>query len=47
MADVFAYPLWTAIGGFFLLFLALVLYRTRTEIRARRLKALIQRERTA
>lgn len=47
VADVFAYPLWTAIAGFFLLFLALVLYRTRTEIRARRLKALIQRERTA
>ena len=47
VADVFAYPLWTSIGGFFLLFLALVLYRTRTEIRARRLQALVQRERMA
>ena len=45
VADVFAYPLWTCIIGFFLLFLALVLFRTRTEIRARRLSALIQRER--
>jgi heme exporter protein C len=30
-----------------LLFLALVLYRTGTEIRARRIKALITRERMA
>ncbi|RFU11903.1 transcriptional regulator [Rhodobacteraceae bacterium W635] len=47
VADVFAYPLWTCIIGFLFLFLALVLYRTRTEIRARRLRALIQRERMA
>ena len=47
VADVFAYPLWTCIVGFLFLFVALVLYRTRTEIRARRLRALIQRERMA
>jgi heme exporter protein C len=47
VADVFAYPLWLCIGGFFLLFVALVLYRTRTEIRARRLKALLAQERLA
>jgi heme exporter protein C len=47
VADVFAYPLWTCIIGFLFLFVALVLYRTRTEIRARRLRALIQRERMA
>ena len=45
--DVFAYPLWTCIIGFVLLFLTLVLLRTRTEIRARRVKALIARERMA
>lgn len=47
VADVFAYPLWTCIIGFLMLFVALVLYRTRTEIRARRLRALILRERMA
>jgi len=47
VADVFAYPLWTCVIGFLFLFVALVLYRTRTEIRARRLRALIQRERMA
>ncbi len=47
VADVFAYPLWTCIIGFCLVFAALLLFRTRTEIRARRLKALIQRERMA
>ncbi|MBF9033467.1 transcriptional regulator [Rhodobacterales bacterium HKCCE2091] len=47
VADVFWYPLVTCIAGFFLLFLALVLYRTRTEIRARRLRALLAQERTA
>ena len=45
--DVFAYPLRTCIIGFVLLFLTLVLLRTRTEIRARRVKALIARERMA
>jgi len=45
VADVFWYPLLVCIAGFVFLFLALVLYRTRTEIRARRLKALIAQER--
>ncbi len=44
MADVFAYPLWLCIAGFVVLFVALVLIRTRTEIRARRLSALLARE---
>ena len=47
IANVFWYPLVTALAGFGFLFLALVLYRTRTEIRARRLKALIAQERMA
>ncbi len=47
IADVFWYPAIVTIAGFGFLFLALVLYRTRTEIRARRLKALIAQERTA
>jgi heme exporter protein C len=47
ISDVFWYPLITALAGFGFLFLALVLYRTRTEIRARRLKALIAQERMA
>ena len=45
VADVFYQPLLVAIGGFVLLFLTLVLIGTRTEIRARRLKALLQQER--
>ena len=45
VADVFYQPLLVAIGGFVLLFLTLVLIGTRTEIRARRLKALVARER--
>lgn len=45
VADVFAFPLYTCMAGFILLFIALVLYRTGTEIRARRMKALIARER--
>ncbi len=45
VADVFYYPLLVCIAGFVLLFLALVLYRTGTEIRARRIKALLARER--
>ncbi|EPX81349.1 heme ABC transporter permease [Litoreibacter arenae] len=45
VADVFFFPLLVAIAGFVLLFLALVLLRTRTEIRIRRAGALIARER--
>lgn len=45
VADVFYQPLLVAIGGFVLLFLALVLTGTRTQIRARRLKALVALER--
>ena len=45
MADVFYFPLLVCIAGFVLLFVALVLLRTRTEIRARRLHALMLRER--
>lgn len=47
VSDVYAYPLWTSIAGFILLFVTLVLLRTRTEIRARRLAALLARERRA
>jgi heme exporter protein C len=47
IADVFYFPLLMSIAGFVLLFLALVLLRTRTEIRARRLRALVARERMA
>ena len=47
VADVFYYPLLLSIAGFMLLFVALVLARTRTEIRARRLYALRQKERMA
>ncbi|WP_208351964.1 heme ABC transporter permease CcmC [Pseudaestuariivita rosea] len=45
IADVFYYPLLLCIAGFVLLFITLVLVRTRMEIRARRMKALIARER--
>lgn len=45
VADVFYLPLLLCIAGFVLLFLALVLYRTGTEIRARRMSALLARER--
>ena len=45
VADVFWYPLVTSIGGFVLLFVTLLLLRTRTEIRLRRLAALQARER--
>jgi heme exporter protein C len=38
--DVFWYPLILSMAGFVLLFVALVLARTRTEIRARRLRAI-------
>jgi heme exporter protein C len=47
MDAVFRYPLYLSMAGFGLLFLALVLIRTRTEIRARRLSALLARERMA
>jgi heme exporter protein C len=47
VADVFWYPLLVCIGGFVLLFLTLVLLRTRTEVRMRRLLALLARERMA
>ncbi|SMX42248.1 heme ABC transporter permease [Actibacterium lipolyticum] len=47
VADVFYLPLLVCIAGFVLLFITLVLLRTRTEIRARRLQALIARERMA
>ncbi|MEM8729798.1 MAG: heme ABC transporter permease [Pseudomonadota bacterium] len=45
VADVFYQPLLVAIAGFVLLFVALVFYRTGTEIRARRIRALQTRER--
>jgi heme exporter protein C len=45
VADVFYLPLLLAIAGFILLFLALVLLRTRTEIRWRRVRALDLRAR--
>ncbi|QPH52996.1 heme ABC transporter permease [Pontivivens ytuae] len=44
VADVFYQPLLLSIAGFVLLFVALVLLRTRTEIRARRARALMLRE---
>ncbi len=47
VADVFYQPLLVCIAGFVLLFVTLVLLRTRTEIRARRLQALMLRERMA
>jgi heme exporter protein C len=43
VSDVFFYPLVLAMLGFGLLFLALVLYRTGTEIRLRRARALLAR----
>jgi heme exporter protein C len=45
VSDVFYLPLLICIAGFVLLFVTLVLLRTRTEIRARRLQALLARER--
>ncbi|WP_380052896.1 heme ABC transporter permease CcmC [Falsihalocynthiibacter sp. SS001] len=44
VADVFAFPLYACMAAFALLFVALVLMRTRTEIRSRRLNALLARE---
>ena len=40
ISDVFWVPLLVCIAGFILLFIALVLMRTGTEIRLRRLRAL-------
>lgn len=45
VADVFWYPALLTMGGFVLLFILLVLIRTQTEIRARRMRALLARER--
>jgi heme exporter protein C len=45
IANEFYVPLLICIAGFILLFLTLVLLRTRTEIRVRRIKALQARER--
>lgn len=47
VSDVYYFPLLLSIAGFVLLFVTLVLLRTRTEIRARRLAALEARERQA
>ncbi len=47
ISDVFWVPLLVCIAGFVLLFVALVLLRTRSEIRKRRLHALEMRERMA
>ncbi|MGB0498974.1 MAG: heme ABC transporter permease [Rubricella sp.] len=44
VADVFYWPLLVSIAGFVLLFLTLVILRTRTEIRARRTLALMRLE---
>ncbi|AXI47250.1 transcriptional regulator [Sulfitobacter sp. SK012] len=44
VADVFFYPLALSMVGFGLLFVALVLYRTGTEIRLRRARALLARQ---
>ncbi|MFW8636864.1 heme ABC transporter permease [Cribrihabitans pelagius] len=45
VADVFSTPLYVCMAGFGILFIALVFYRTGTEIRARRIKTLLARER--
>ena len=47
VSNIYAIPLWICIAGFVLLFVTLVLLRTRTEIRGRRIKALLARERVA
>lgn len=46
VADIFWYPALVCIAGFVVLFLALVLLRTNTEIRLRRIRALEQRARS-
>ena len=45
IAPIFWYPALVSMADFVLLFVALVLYRTGTEIRARRIRALLARER--
>lgn len=45
VSDVYWFPLLVCIAGFILLFITLVLLRTRTEIRFRRIAALVARER--
>ena len=45
VADVFYHPLLFCIAGFVLLFVALVFLRTQAEVRARRMRALLARER--
>lgn len=47
VSDVYWFPLLVCIAGFVLLFVTLVLLRTRSEIRARRIAALLARERQA
>jgi len=47
VADVFWFPALASIAGFVLFFIALVLIRTRTEVRLRRVKALEARSRRA
>jgi heme exporter protein C len=47
VSDVYWFPLLLCIAGFVFLFVTLVLQRTRTEIRHRRLQALLARERMA
>jgi heme exporter protein C len=47
VSNAYAYPLYLCMAGFALLFVSLVLQGTRTEIRARRLMALLARERMA
>ncbi|MGI9393426.1 MAG: heme ABC transporter permease [Boseongicola sp.] len=47
ISDVFWLPLLLCIAGFVLLFVALVLMRTRTEVRRRRVHAITIRERAA
>ena len=47
VADIFYHPLLACVAGFVLLFIALVLMRTRTEIRVRRIRALELRARRA
>ncbi|MDP1667656.1 heme ABC transporter permease [Phaeovulum sp.] len=47
VSDVYWYPLLLCMAGFVLLFIVLVLIRTRTEVRSRRLQALEARERLA
>ena len=47
VSNIYYIPLLISIAGFILLFLSLVLLRTRTEIRSRRLAVLLLRERLA